>query len=124
MADTATESGGGPLPGSKRKRGGPAALKQGYYAQSFNQGEAADLEELGQEADLSSEIAMMRVVIRRVFEAAEDCAELEAWVNVLRSLGAASTRLAGLLKAQKQLAGGGSEIAEALSQALREVTNK
>ncbi len=117
MADTENATGE-----SKRKRSGANALKQGYYAKSFNQAEAADLEEIGQEADLSSEIAMMRVVIRRVFEAADDCAELEAWVSVLRSLGAASTRLSGLLKAQKQLAGGGGEIAEALSQALREVT--
>ncbi len=120
MADTENAES---LPGPNRKRSGNRnALKQGYYAKSFNQAESADLEEMGQEADLTSEIAMMRVVIRRVFEAADDCAELEAWVNVLRSLGAASTRLAGLLKAQKQLSGGGSEIADALSQALREVT--
>ncbi len=100
------------------KRG---ALKHGYYGKTFVKAEAADLEDLGQAADLSSEIAMMRVVIRRVFEAADDCTDLESWVGVLGSLGAASTRLAGLLRMQKLLAGGGSEIAEALSQALKEV---
>ncbi len=99
MADT--ENGAG----SPRKRGGQPgnsnALKHGYYSKSFKKAEAADLEEMGQEADLSSEIAMMRVIIRRVFEAADGCMDLESWVGVLGSLGAASTRLAGLLWMQK-----------------------
>lgn len=74
-------------------------------------------------ADLSGEIAMMRVVIRRVFEHVDNCGDILEWSAALGSLGAASTRLAGLLRTQKLLAGGGSDVAEALSQALREVTS-
>ncbi len=128
MADPLNESGGESQPRPARKRGGQPGntntLKHGYYSQSFKKGESADLEEMGQEADLTSEIAMMRVVIRRVFEAADDCVDLEGWVGVLKSLGAASTRLAGLLKTQKLLRTGGSEIADALSQALKEVSSE
>ena len=122
MADT---SGGG----SRRHRGGQPgnknALKHGFYSPGFKPNETADLEEVAGDVDLRDEITMMRVIIRRVFTHAEDCGDdRESWAMVLGSLGSASTRLAGLLRTQKLLDGGGSDVADALSQALREVTSE
>ncbi len=111
-----------------RKRGGQPgnknALKHGFYSPGFRPNEAADLEEVAGDIHLTDEISMMRVIIRRVFERAEECAGLEEWSMLLGSLGSASTRLAGLLRTQKLLDGGGSDVADALSQALREVTSE
>ncbi len=113
---------------TQRKRGGQPgnknALKHGFYSPHFKPTEAADLETLEDDSNLTSEIHMMRVIIRRVFEQAQACPDLETWAAVLGSLGAASTRLAGLLRTQKLLDGGGSDVADALSQALKEVTSE
>ncbi len=80
-----------------------------------------DPAELDGPAPLDAEIAMMRVLMRRVFEQAGDCQDVAEWSQLLGALGAAATRLATLLRTQKALAGGESAIAEALREALKEV---
>ncbi|NMC53936.1 MAG: hypothetical protein GYA48_09920 [Chloroflexi bacterium] len=95
-----------------RRRGGQPgnknALKHGFYSPGFNPTEQEDLEALAGQVDLSDEIAMMRVIMRRVFEQAGECADLGEWSAALGALGAAASRMAGLLRTQKILAGGGS----------------
>jgi hypothetical protein len=108
-----------------RKRGGQPnntnALKHGFYTQAFTQAEASDLEAVTS-MDLSGEIAMMRVSLRRVFEVVATATDPDAAVAALSALGMASTRLAGLLRVQKLIAGAGNvDVAGALSEALSEV---
>lgn len=77
---------------------------------------------------LQDEIAMLRAIIRRVFEQAgqipgeeDPRKELQVWSRVLATLGTAATRLAGLLRTQKALAGDANDFALALSHALNEI---
>lgn len=112
----------------RRRRGGQPgnknALKHGFYSPGFDPTEQEDLEALAGEVTLTDEITMMRVIMRRVFDQVGDCSDLGEWSAALGALGAAASRMAGLLRTQKILAGGGSDVADALSEALREVTNE
>ena len=83
-----------------RSRGGQPgninAIKHGFYSRRFMDLEAKDLETVPVEG-LEGEIALMRVMIRRVFDYANDNAgDLEGWTGTLSALGAASTRLASI----------------------------
>ncbi len=110
---------------SKRRGGQPGnvnAVKHGFYSRRFRELEAEDLDAALQNG-LGDEIDMMRVVIRRVFDyASEEAGTLDSWTGALSALGAASTRLAGLLRTQKILGGSESDTVNALSLALSEVT--
>jgi hypothetical protein len=110
-------------PPPKRSRGAQPgnlnALKHGFYSRIFQDREALDLEAL-LDSDLKDEIAMLRVVIRRVLQYTEDVENLEDAVHLLSALGAASTRLASLLRVQKLL-GGASEASDAISEALTQI---
>jgi hypothetical protein len=81
---------------SKRRRGGQPvnlnALKHGFYSRQFQKSELTDLEEVG---DLQEEIGMMRVVTRRLLDAARKCSDMGELINLLNTLGLASTRFAG-----------------------------
>ena len=57
-----------------------------------------DLEEAG---DLQEEIGMMQVVTRCLLDAARECNDMGELINLLNTLWLASTRVAGLMKAQK-----------------------
>jgi hypothetical protein len=72
---------------------------------------------------LEDEIKMLRVIMQRIFlESSQNkAATIDEMVGILGALGAASTRLAGLMRMQRDLVGGGNDVAEALSLALREV---
>ena len=75
----------------------------------------------GAQAGLQDEIRMLRLIIRRVMNLADEGRSLGEVLHVLDTVGRASTRLAGLLKAANELdkkAG----LQEALSQALSEIT--
>jgi len=114
-------------PIAKRKSGAQTgntnALKHGYYSHRFNQLELSDLDIVLSEG-LTDEIALLRVIIRRVFEYADSAAQdLNTWSNALNTLGAASTRLAGLLRTQQLIAGTGADVVSVLSQAIGEVAH-
>ena len=86
------------------------ALKHGFYAKGYIPLELADLDTaLGD--GLTDEIALLRVIIRRVFDFANDheAQTLETWSGSLNTLGAACTRLARLLRTNQILGGGGPE---------------
>ena len=112
------------LPGSRKAGGQPGnlnALKHGFYSRQLNSMEVLDLSVMSE--GLVDEIALMRVLIRRVFEAAGEDLSLEAWSRLLGTLGLASTQLASLLRTQKVLTGrGGGDIAAALSAASKILT--
>jgi len=97
-----------------RKRGGQPgnrnALKHGFYSPRFADLELSDLDAVFCDG-LTDEIALLRVIIRRVFDHANDHEKqnLETWSGSLNTLGAACSRLAGLLRTNKFLGGGGPE---------------
>lgn len=74
---------------------------------------------------LEDEIVMLRVVIRRVFAAANRAeVDLASWSKTLGILGIASTRLARLLQTHSELCGSESGMNPALAQALAEVVEE
>jgi len=93
----------------------PAAQKRRYVHR--RPGALPDPTEIG----LQDEIRMMRLIIRRVMNLADEGRSLAEVLRVLDSVGAASTRLARLLKAEGEL-DKKQGMAEALSQALAKVT--
>jgi hypothetical protein len=64
------------------------------------------------------------VIIRRVFEYADtEAQDLETWSKALSTLGAASTRLGGLLRTQQLIYGGSTDVVSILSNAIGEVAH-
>lgn len=109
---------------ARRKRGGQPgntnALRHGFYSRRFRNQEIADLEAMAAQG-LQDEIDMLRVAARRVMELADGVDTLEDAIAVLSTLSVAASRLAQLLKAQRALGAEGGEVAETLSQALKDV---
>ena len=86
-----------------RKRGGQPgntnALKHGFYSRRFTTLEHNDLESTLDD-DLQSEVEMLRVQIRRVFDRSSEIDNLEQATYLLRILALAVGRLAALLRVQ------------------------
>ena len=126
---------------ANRKRGAQPgninALKHGFYSRSFLDLENTDLEAMLAQ-DLESEIARLRVVVRRAFElsTAPDPPqspleggravgqELDRAIHVMNSLGMASIRLGSLLKVQAMLGKREGDIGATISEALKEVARE
>ncbi len=111
----------------KRPGGQPGnwnAFKHGFYSRRFSPLEAIDLEAV-LSPGLTDEIALLRVIIRRVFEFADlSATDLDAWTKSLNTLGAAATRLAGLLRTQQIISGGSEDIVSVLSEAIGDVAHE
>ena len=103
--------------GRKRegKPGNLNALKHGFYSKHFQKSEVKDLEEIG---DLREEIKMMRVVTRRLLEAAQECKEVGELINLLNTLGLVATRVGGLMRTRKFLGGGEENSVEVIHQSI------
>ena len=90
----------------KRKKGAQPgnlnALKHGFYSRQFQERELTDLEELDAEG-LENEIAMLRVMMRRLMKRVNHCEDLEQLNAVVGTLGMASSRLAGMLRTESFL---------------------
>ena len=85
---------------TRRKRGGQPgnlnALKHGRYSRRLQDPEA--------EANLEQEINLMRTLVRRISKQAEDPdAQLDVLLKTLNAIGAATDRLARVMKVQKAL---------------------
>jgi hypothetical protein len=112
----------------KRPRGAQPnntnAVKHGFYSRQFHGLETQDLDSALLDG-LEDEIALLRVIIRRVFDYSSSAEQnLETWSTALSTLGAAATRLAHLLRTQKLLGGEDSTSSAALSEALAAVTKE
>ncbi len=113
----------------KRKPGGQPgnlnAFKHGFYSHRFNSLELKDLGTVLTD-NLDDEIALLRVVMRRVFEFADKGEQtLNDWSMTLSTLGAASTRLAGLLRTQQIMTGGKSgDVVDLLSEAIGVISHE
>jgi hypothetical protein len=103
--------------------GNTNALKHGFYARKFTHSEHLDLESVG--VGIDSEVAMLRVATRRMFDLANGEHDLESMIHITGALGQAATRLAGLLRTQKLLGGDdNSSVIRAISEAVAEVVQE
>lgn len=72
--------------------------------------------------DLESEIALLRVNMRRVFElSSAGDGDIDRAINLLYCLGIGATRIATLMRTQEILVGHRPGVVENLSDVLREV---
>ena len=114
-------------PSPKRRRRGklanPNNSNRGFYAGQFRQGENEDLDAI-LTSDLQDEIAMVRVLTRRVFALADGASDLTASIDLLGALSLSATRLASLLKSRRILSGEDNSISESISEALTQVVSE
>ncbi len=114
-----------------KPRGAPKgnlnALKHGFYSRLYRSAENSQLD-ADQFVNLENEITLLRVMMRRTMELADGIADLKEATRVLDALGAASGRLANLLRTQKILnvshTGVADEISVAIQQVNQELRNK
>ncbi|MBP8857024.1 MAG: hypothetical protein KBG60_03340 [Anaerolineaceae bacterium] len=87
----------------KRKRGGQPgnlnALKHGFYAGGMTRDEVKGLARIGE--GLMDEINLLRVIIRRVAELANQVEQKEELLGLLDTLGSAGVRLGSMLRTQR-----------------------
>ena len=95
----------------------------GFYERGYGSLELRDLAQ-ALKSGLADEIAMLRVSMRRVFEAGAGEQDAEQARQALGSLGLAATRLASLLKAEGELTGGNDVVYNAISEALSQVLDE
>lgn len=67
---------------------------------------------------------MLRSMMRRAAALADESCSLDEILKLLDTLSKASTRLAGLIKAEQQFAGNEHDFGSALNQAIGEVLNE
>ena len=103
-------------------KGNLNALKHGYYSRLFHGGETHDLGE--NPASLEHEITLLRVMIRRTMQLADGIDDIKEATRVLDALGAAASRLANLLRAQKSLKDRHSPMTDEISIAIQEVNQE
>jgi len=106
---------------ARRKRGGQPgnlyALKHGHYSRRLHEPDA--------EADLEEEIILLRTLVRRVSELAEDPeVKLAALMKALDVIGATTDRLARLLRVQKEFDEATVDAETAIMQAIAEVARE
>ncbi|MCJ7520025.1 MAG: hypothetical protein MUO42_10215 [Anaerolineaceae bacterium] len=100
-------------------------FKHGFYSKRYYPLELKDLSIILGDG-LFDEISLLRVIMRRVFNLAndEDAQTLDTWTRSLNTLGAAATRLAGLLRTQLIISGEDSDtLVSVLSNAIGAVSH-
>lgn len=114
------------LPKTKRPRGAQPgntnAVKHGFYSRKFRPQELDDLDLLMM-GNLDDEIAMLRVIIRRVFDLTNgEDSTIETWTAGMETLGKACSRMAGMLRTQHLIGRAGNDALQTLRDALTNVT--
>jgi hypothetical protein len=100
------------------------ALKHGFYSTHFTRGEIESLDP-SISAGLLDEIALLKVLVRRLFDYAEDPTSLDSMCKTMSTLSDSLTCLSGLCRTQKLLGGTeNNQIMNALSEALKAVQDE
>ena len=111
---------------NRRRRGAQPGntntVKTGFYSKRFKGTELDDLE-LELREGLVDEIGLMRVMMRRVLDAAEGETSKADLSETLTTLGTSSTRVALLIRAQHQINDHQTDIANLIMDAIEEVAN-
>ncbi len=112
-----------------RKRGAPPgninALKHGFYSKRFNSGELLDLLDIP-EGSIHNEIAVLRVLTRRVVELMENDAPDPVILDFYKIVGQMCMQISTLLRTQKLLDGNEDDratIFKAIAQATSLIFN-
>lgn len=92
----------------------------GFYSSLFHASEISAMNE-DENAGLEHEITLLRVMIRRTMQLADGIHDLREAIRVLDVIGAATGRLANLLRAQKSLNESHSPMADEISTAIQQV---
>ena len=112
-----------PIRGNGNKRGGqPAnlnALKHGFYASQYRLEELRKLEDLN-EGDVTEEIALLQVLMKRVFVSLKDDIPLLDYLRAVRVLSSADACLEKLNRT-RGLSFGAPVLSDILLQALAEL---
>jgi len=104
--------------------GNTNALKHGYYSSRFLQVELHDLDALP-ETGLHNEVAVLRVLARRIFEHAGQAQTVEQLISVSAALGKLSLIISSLLKSQHLMSSSPSNaFNSAVDQAISELTHE
>lgn len=115
-----------PPPAPKRKRRNPQGtqntVKHGFYSRKFREAEISELD-ASLSAGLVDEIAAIKVVMRRLFEVANEQEDNPNDLsNLLMLMGQTGVKLASMMRTQKLLGGDqDQEIHNAVTTALKEV---
>jgi hypothetical protein len=93
-----------------KRRGAPSgnlnAIKHGFYSRRLMQGEIEDLLQM-EPGSVKEEIAILRVITRRVAEMADDQMPPDQILEIYNAIGAMCMRISTLLRTEAML--GGSE---------------
>jgi hypothetical protein len=120
--ELATGSAG--LPIRKRKPGAQPgngnALRHGFYSRRFRGQEHRDLEN-GLQDGLQDEINLLRVQIRRLADLAEGQTDLKEAIQTLTAIGLGCTRLAGMLRTQRELGEDENDLTKAINEAVEDI---
>lgn len=110
----------------KRSRGAQPgnlnALKHGFYSRQFRSRECIDLDAL-LSIDLTDEIHLLRILIRRAMELSENTEDIDECLAVLKATSMASARITTMLRVQKLL-GQAGDINELISRAIADVVQE
>lgn len=104
-------------------KGNLNALKHGFYSRLFHDSESSEIN-ADQLENLENEITLLRVMIRRTMELADGIDDLKEARRVLDALGAASGRLANLLRTQKSLSATNTGVADEISETIRQINQE
>lgn len=106
----------GPGPGNRN------AVKHGYYNQLVTAEDRLAMATMEASMDLTDEIAMIRMALRRAAALLNEELSVRELVAVVGVLLAGTGRVAGLLKAQRDISSGGNDgMTEAIAKALEEL---
>jgi hypothetical protein len=114
---------------NRKPRGGQPgntnALSHGFYSRKFRTIELSDLD-ASLKDNLTDEIALLRVAIRRFFDHVSDKEDISIseWADCLNALSSASCNLSTLLKTQKILTGKDTDVIGVLTSALSDVVKE
>ena len=111
----------------KRPRGAPPgnlnALKHGFYARRFPKTELADLENHNF-TGLAEEIALMRLLIRRLVEQTRDLTDLNQTLLLVRAVCLAAGNLNRLLKTHQLLSSASSDLEQSILDAFQRLADE
>jgi uncharacterized protein YjcR len=116
----------------QRKRGAQPgnknAIKHGFYSRYYRRRELSDLDLQAAAMDdrqaLAEEIAMLKILIRRVLELNEGETSLGEAIDILTALSLAANRMANMIKVQKTIFGDESSYSVLLQKALEEAARR
>jgi hypothetical protein len=110
---------------SPRKRGAPKgnrnALKHGFYARQLDPIDLADLAKIEDPTGLDAEIALMRVLMRRLVESSRGLTDFESLSRLARAVTFVSLAFTRLLRTRCLIKGKPDEMGDAIRQALMEL---